>query len=33
MRHEGIDAVVITRPSNIRYVTGYDLPSHEVPAA
>lgn len=33
MQHEGIDAVVITRPSNIRYVTGYDLPSHEVPAA
>ncbi|MHA1772269.1 MAG: M24 family metallopeptidase [Candidatus Thorarchaeota archaeon] len=33
MRHEGLDGLIITRPSNVQYFTGYDRPSDEIPMA
>ncbi len=33
MQHDGIDALIVTRPSNVQYLTGYDRPSDEIPVA
>lgn len=33
MQHEGLDGLIITRPSNVQYLTGYDRLSDEIPLA